>query len=462
MSKASFFLFNPTKEITTIFVRTYVNGEKKPIILSTGESIEPKYWDKETKRVVTTARNLKANNTPTGINSILDDISNNIKKCVNRFKVTNEVLTKQDILNVILESRNIVIQIPIPTEQISTKPETFWAYFDFFLTEERFTKQGHPVKQQSYKSYNVIYTRLKDFEKSRKSNLKLDFQDFDKSTIEKFITFLYKKQNNNHLDTSKKGLLPNTISLTIKRLKTVLTGALSKGYNVPLSYKTVRAATVETTEIALTVNELMTLYHLDLSSNKTYDKVRDLFLVGCYTALRYSDYEQVSNSNITETQKGKFIKVTTQKTGTPVIIPLIEIVEVILEKYNGKLPKPYSNQRMNTYIKEICEKAGFVGMEKVQSHQQGQKVEIQKPRFEMVTTHTARRTGATIVYNMSKDVYLCMKLTGHKTAEQFQKYIRNNELDNAEKMSDIMNKNNFGKIYDPKENQLRIVKTKIA
>lgn len=75
------------------------------------------------------------------------------------------------------------------------------------------------------------------------------------------------------------------------------------------------------------------------------DRVRDLFLVGCWTGLRFSDFSRIAPENI----KGDFIEIETQKTAEPVVIPIHTTVKQIMKKYKGKypnsLPPAISNEK---------------------------------------------------------------------------------------------------------------------
>jgi integrase len=76
-----------------------------------------------------------------------------------------------------------------------------------------------------------------------------------------------------------------------------------------------------------------------------------LFLIGCYTGLRYSDYSNIKPENIDI--KNNLLKIKTKRQDTTVAIPLHTVVNSILKKYNYVLPKSISNQKTNDYLKEL-------------------------------------------------------------------------------------------------------------
>jgi integrase len=168
-----------------------------------------------------------------------------------------------------------------------------------------------------------------------------------------------------------------------------------------------------------------------LTKNKRLQSVRDLFLIGCYTALRYSDYSNIKPENIYTTDKGIFLNIKTYKTGKTVIIPLHWIVKNILDKYKNELPRSITNQKTNDYLKELGELAGINDKVNISQNKGGVRVDITKLKYKLITTHTARRSGATNMYLSGIPVQSIMILTGHKTEKVFMSYLRFTEEDNA-------------------------------
>ncbi|GAH10436.1 unnamed protein product, partial [marine sediment metagenome] len=99
------------------------------------------------------------------------------------------------------------------------------------------------------------------------------------------------------------------------------------------------------------------IFEVDLQDKPKLDRVRDLFIVGCYTGLRYADLGQLNADMISP--KGELIKIKTKKTGEVVVIPMHPLVMQVFEKYDGNLPRVLSNQKFNEYIKLVGRKAGL-------------------------------------------------------------------------------------------------------
>ena len=150
-----------------------------------------------------------------------------------------------------------------------------------------------------------------------------------------------------------------------------------------------------------------------------YRRIRDVFVLNCYTGLRHSDWSKVLRENI---QDGKlFVK--TQKTNEPVIIPVKPLVREILDKYDTiYIP---SNQKTNDSLRWIGQKA----------HEKKLGTGNFKKWLE-IRTHTARRSFATNAYLAGIPMRDIMQITGHRTTGSFLTYIRATKIETAEKLKD--------------------------
>lgn len=185
----------------------------------------------------------------------------------------------------------------------------------------------------------------------------------------------------------------------------------------------------------LSFEELDTLAALDLAGNQRLEQVRDAFLIGAYTGLRFSDFTRISKENVIDEAGTKILAVKTQKTGAEVEIPFLSTLEAILEKYDWQSPPPISNQKFNAYIKEVCELAGFTEVVIKYSNKAGRDVEERRPKCELIKSHTARRSFATNFFQLGLPAAMLMQVTGHSTEKQFMAYINISKRDNARKMA---------------------------
>tara|TARA_B110000114_G_scaffold183269_1_gene224197 strand:- start:275 stop:646 length:372 start_codon:yes stop_codon:yes gene_type:complete len=104
-----------------------------------------------------------------------------------------------------------------------------------------------------------------------------------------------------------------------------------------------------------------------------------------------------------------------------------------LLKYDFE-PPTIEEQTFNKLIKEICEKVGINSIQTYEKIKGGKKVTISKPKFEMIASHTGRRTFATKCYNDGLDTITIMAMTGHKSEKSFMKYIKATSKDHANRM----------------------------
>lgn len=230
-----------------------------------------------------------------------------------------------------------------------------------------------------------------------------------------------------YLKTEKK-LMQNTVKGHLERLQAMLQKSMLYGYCVDNTYKEVTVPEEEVSAVFLSMTEITRIYYFDRLT-RFQTEVRDHFIMGCMTGLRYSDYSRLSESNFH--RDTNMIRIKTQKTGVVVSVPMHKFVREILRKYNYNLPKPRCIQYFNRCVKEICKKVGLtepvlwertVGTEVVIK-------EIQK--WEMISSHTARRSFATNMFLQNIPTYRIMLITGHKSESSFFKYIRVTREENA-------------------------------
>jgi len=192
--------------------------------------------------------------------------------------------------------------------------------------------------------------------------------------------------------------------------------------------KRFKVVTEEVYNVYLTDNELEKLYTAPLGGRQ--ELVRDLFIIACCTALRISDFNHISKHNITEDHS---IKIKTKKTGKVVEIPLNQMLYNTLLKYDFE-PPTIEEQTFNKLIKDISEEVGINSIQTYEKIKGGKTITISKPKFEMVASHTGRRTFATKYYNEGLSTITIMAMTGHKSEKSFLKYIKATPKDHAKRM----------------------------
>ena len=158
----------------------------------------------------------------------------------------------------------------------------------------------------------------------------------------------------------------------------------------------------------------------------------DLFVVGCLTALRYSDYSTLTKDNF---QDGFIIK-RTKKTNVTVRVPMHDYVREIIAKYDGDIPSGLCIQYFNKYLKIIMKEIGLTDKITYSYTVGGVLKTVTKEKWELISSHTARRSAATNLYMTGRMKTLeIMKLTGHRSEQNFFRYIRLTQDDTARSIS---------------------------
>lgn len=216
-----------------------------------------------------------------------------------------------------------------------------------------------------------------------------------------------------------KDLMLSTINHLVVQLGTLINKAKSCGYSTDPTWFDDTLDDEDSNAIYLSRDEIVKLYYFE-GLTRRQKEVRDLFIVGCFTGLRYSDYSRLTPSNC---MNGR-IKIKTQKTKAVVEIPQNKYVREVIERYGGTIPKAPCIQQFNRIIKVIAQRAGFnelVQTERTKGHNIVCKT---LPKWQMVSSHTARRSAATNMYLAGVPMFNIMCVTGHKSEKAFMRYIR--------------------------------------
>ena len=284
-----------------------------------------------------------------------------------------------------------------------------------------------------------------------------DFQDVDLDCYSKYKTWLmnrdistvkFKDTERNYKNSRKipKGeelhYSDNTIGRFIKQLKAVLRAAESRGYPVNPAYKSIefKGQVQDIDAIYLTKAELEAMEDVKLSKEedgKNLELARDIFMIGVWLAQRVSDYNNLKPENIKVIDNGgtpiTYVSIHQQKTGRLVEIPCNAKIRAILDKYPKGLPH-LSDEKINTYIKRIGRMAKINELIEVKESRGGKVYKNYYKKCDLICTHTARRTGATLMYLDGIPIYDIMKVTGHRSVATLEKYIRADKLEVAQKL----------------------------
>jgi len=284
------------------------------------------------------------------------------------------------------------------------KAPTFWEYVRIWEN-----RPSSAIRQRK-NSVNLI---------ARLMGTKDNWNDITTAYYSRLITLM------NNVGYSK-----NYEGSVIAKLKTIMSEGLKLKYHTNLDFNQFHKTTEQPDTVYLTKDEIDRIYNLEIK-DEMHRRVRDLFLVGVYTAARFSDYSELSSNNV---QNGRIVFVQ-HKTAGKVIIPLAPRVDEILRRYGGKVPK-VCQVIFNRYIKDVCRDAGIDDNVSVTRSKGALHVTQILPKWKLVSSHTARRTGCTLLYMSGIPMRQIMLLSGHKSESSFLRYVRFTKEENAELLAD--------------------------
>jgi len=399
MPEAKFVLKEPKSTDNTL-VYLFYNFNQKRLKYSTQEKILPKYWNEESQR----ARETKSFPEYAEFNSRLKNIQTSVNNVYRRLLNNGQLITPE-----LLKSE---LNIELDRDKRAEK-------LTLFQFIEKYIKESASLKKiATIKTYTTTFNHVKEYATKRKFTL--DFENIDMQFHSDYANYLMNDLN----------LSTNTIGKNLKTFKVFLNEATERGINTNLDFKKkkFRYISEKTEKIYLTKDEIKLIYDQDLSKKLSYDRVRDLFIIGCYTGLRFSDYGQIKQENIFD---GNKLKIRTIKTDEVVVIPLHPIVKDIFKKYEGVLPKVISAQKINEYLKEIAKDAKLEEIIETSITKGGKRITSYSAKSQLVSTHTARRSFATNAYLAGVPSIQIMKITGHRTESMFMRYIKISQEENA-------------------------------
>lgn len=302
---------------------------------------------------------------------------------------------------------------------------------------------GRLLTHNNIQQYRATEKHLKAFADSVKKK-DFTFDEIDQLFYDGFVAYLQKEipdidntgkpkvDEDNNLVLLKESFTANSVGKHIRILKLMLNEATIQGYNTSTYYNSFHVFTEDTDTIYLNESELQQLKNKDFSKSPYLDRVRDWFLLLAWTGCRFSDLEKVGKTDI----KNGFITFRQQKTNNKVTIPLHPVVLEILEKYDYNLPEPISNQRFNEYIKEVAKLANISSKESVTMTKGGQLITESYNKWELISSHTGRRSFCTNMYKRGLPTLMIMSISGHKTEKSFLKYIKVKQSEHAGMMAE--------------------------
>lgn len=279
------------------------------------------------------------------------------------------------------------------------KRPTFWEYF------KEWGERPSPVQRQR-RLYPSIVSKL--------MGTKEDWEDIDSA----YYFRLCRAMDDYGCSVNYKGAI-------ISKLKVVMNEGYKQKFHKNEEFRQFKRMSEVPETIALTSEELDALWSCE-ELTQMEKKARDLFVIGVYSVARWEDYSRLTTDNISN----GMLNYEQLKTGRTVILPVSSRLQDCLERNGGIAPK-LSQQKFNDAIKRCCKKIGMTEKMYVSKSKGANRVSSANERWQMVSSHTARRTGATMLYLAGVPIKRCMLISGHSTESNFLRYVRITKEENA-------------------------------
>jgi integrase len=426
----NYYLKDKTKPQTAINCIIRYRGQRYK--LATGESVNPEFWDgrRATLR--------KAYPEAATINIKLDRFETRITKAFEPHIINRTIPTISELRENSSEFR--VQSSKANTLNSELKTMNFTAYFQSYNATA-------PIAASTLKKYKTTLRWIKQYE--QRQNRRLTFDDVNVQFYTHFREWIINKTYLPRADALPQRYSANYFGSLVKCIKRVMNEASAAGLHTNTAHNSPRfKPEAETADaIYLTMDELMKIHRLNPTPEQVAQLtrgtkeinlqrkteslmlVKNKFLIGCFTALRVSDFNRLDEVNI----KQNWIRIKPRK-GTrknaDVVIPIHPVVrEIINSGFN--IATPISDQKINEHIKEVCKLAGITEKVSTTRTEGGRQVERTAPKWAKVCTHTARRSGATNMFIAGIPSISIMLITGHTTEKSFLKYIKITAEQNA-------------------------------
>ena len=440
------------KGFTALIVRCQSKALNIDYRMSSGLNVDIQAWQKS-KKSPTTLQNFRDANPD--LTAKMDAIKKSLDAALRR----PTLLTKEEMremIEAIVYAEAREAQKRKEEEKARKEAEEKRMTLNKYITlyKEQVEKGGRQTEQgrdYAYSTVKAIKAALKQFENFQEETKRTyDFKDIDMNFYYEYTAFL-----------KNKNYSINTIGKCVKELKAIMNSAEIEGHHTNNAWKDKRfkGTRVDIDSIYLTREDLDKIMAADLSKFEIgHEQARDIFMVGVWTAQRVSDYNNIKKEDFDtltknvmkeeddpknpgkkkawiEQEEVTFLNIRQQKTGARVAIPCNSQLKAILEKYDYQLPH-LEDQVINRYIKEVAKEAGLTELVEIEITKGGKPKKEKMEKYKLIHTHTARRTGATLMYLAGVDLYDIMKVTGHTSPAMLKKYIKADSLKVVEKLTD--------------------------
>lgn len=414
-----------------IWLTTTIRKER--VRIYTGLLIEPRYWIKKSRNEIGEMA-MVGNN----LNKVQDlenkAINRQIKKIISYCEEYTKLVSNNDLMSNNAMEHNkknfeIFIQNKIHGIEADRRrdPKTFINDYIERMKNKTNNNTGRRIAKGTIYNHKNALHRLEQF--CNNSHHPLQWNIFNSKLEERFTAWM---QDEN--------FAPNTIASQYSIMKVWLTEAENEEIITDKSFHKYKTKCYDVDNIYLTIKEINKIYKIDFTNENIRQQIdtlshieetRDLFIIACWTGLRYGDWGKLHEACFTD----ETMTIHTQKTNKLITLPLHPHVKEILEKYEGRLPHPVDKKHVLKQIRKCAEIAGIHDTVAISRVRGGRQETLSKRKCELIMTHTARRSFATNMQLRGVPLRTIMNFTGHTTEENFNKYVKTTQTEHIQILS---------------------------
>ncbi|WP_291530621.1 tyrosine-type recombinase/integrase [Bacteroides sp. UBA939] len=409
-----------------IWLSTTINKERARVY--TTLLIEPEFWLKTT-RTQEGGGAVESSTLNAIQNKYNKKINKELEKILDYCKEYGVMVSQSHLMSNVMEHSKTNFEAFLNSKirgiEVKTRkcPEEFVkAYIERKINMVNKDTQRKIVDGTIYNHQNALQ-RLERF--CREKNQRLVWELFNNRLEENFTAWLMEQNYS-----------VNTIASQYSIMKVWLREAEMEGLINDKSFHRYTTKAHDVDNIYLSGDEIERLYNIDFSdaaiaseidAKSMIEQTRDLFIIACWTGLRFGDWKDLSKADLT----ADTMTITTSKTNRTVIIPLHPLVRNIIRKYDGKLPMAVDKTHALKQIRKCGELAGINEVMSLSRVVGGKTIIRRESKYHFIMNHTARRSFATNMYLKGVPSISIMAITGHTTEANFLKYIKMSQAEHA-------------------------------
>ncbi len=393
--------------IENVPILLFYSFNNKRLQFYTGLRVDAKKWDKGNMQV-------KKNYAETSeINKEIDKLKVKLRDIEDRAKALGEKLSPQYFKDRLSGKK-----------KEGKTGDLIWEYYQEFLTEIKLT-----LTPNSIKGHDVTHKTLKTFCSEKRWSL--TFDSIDSDFFLKFYNWCFNEK--------EVKVFNNTTGTYLNKFRAFLNWSVRKGYNTNLEFRKQKYLYENTEIIYLLFEEVMKFYKHKFK-NDTHTQVRDLYCLGCFTGIRYSDITKLQPENILEDK----IMFRIKKTKEPNIVPLNKYSRAILDRNKGIHPTnamPFiSGDAVNSHLKNAMKAAGLTRVVQIIHFKGAERFDESKPLWDAATFHTSKKTFVTNFLEKGGSLTTAMAITGNKGYRAFKRYFKIADQFKASEMQRVFGK----------------------